>query len=239
MTLKRSVLLCLFCFSTFISAQEVAKVTFPLNRVFIIPAGSNTLNYATFNSTINAGDIVQTRSKSRCELLLADGETVRLDGNTTFSIEKADGEIRCLLSVGKIWVSNPDGGEPMRVITPSSEVLTDSSEFRLDADADGVSTIFVYSGSVESRASRNEAVSLVELSAKRDPVLLGSDSLLTKTTAGKQLSRSLDGEVATLDFDLDSDELEDWVSWNRRRDRLIGEQRRRDAERREYRARGN
>lgn len=239
MTLKHSVLLFLFCLSTVIGAQEVAKVTFPLNRVFIIPAGSNTLDYATFNSTINAGDIVQTRSKSRCEILLADGETIRLDGNTTFSIEKADGEIRCLLSVGKIWVANPEGGEPMRVITPSSEVLTDSSEFRLNAGADGFSTILVYSGSVESRASRSEAVSLVELSAKREPVMLGSDSLLTKTSAGQQLTRNLDGEVATAAFDMNTDELQDWVSWNRRRDRLIGKQRRRDNERREYRARGN
>ncbi|MEL6820164.1 MAG: FecR family protein [Calditrichota bacterium] len=239
MMLKRSVILLFFFLSTTISAQEVAKVTFPLNRVFIIPAGSNTLDYATFNSTINAGDIVQTRSKSRCELLLSGGETIRLDGNTTFSIEKADGEIRCLLSVGKIWVAKPDGGEPMRVITPSSEVLTDSSEFRLDAGADGVSIVFVYSGSVESRASLSDAVSLVELSAKRDPVMLGNDSLLTKTTAGKRLTRSLDGEIAIADFDQDSDELEDWVNWNRRRDRLIGEQRRRDNERREYRARGN
>jgi len=239
MILQRLSLLFLILFASSLTAQTVGKVTFPLNRVFIVPAGTNALEYATFNSKIGAGDIVQTRSKSRCEILLDTGETIRLGSNTAFSIEIADGETRCLLSVGKVWIDDGVNGGSMRIITPAAEVHTDSAQFRIEALKNGTTEILVYAGTVDSRKSLGHAVSIEGLSAKREPVAISADSVSTTVISGQSLSVDKDGQTTIAEFNIDKDELLDWVSWNRKRERLMSEQRKRDAGKREYRARGN
>ncbi|MCB0293424.1 MAG: hypothetical protein KDH97_24435, partial [Calditrichaeota bacterium] len=40
--------------------EPVGKISFPLNRVFVIPAGTSSLSYAQFNMDVFPGDKIET-----------------------------------------------------------------------------------------------------------------------------------------------------------------------------------
>ena len=64
------------------SREPVGKVTFPLNRVFIIQEGSSDLRMAHFNMNVFSGDKIETKRESRCEITLHNGDVVRIDENS-------------------------------------------------------------------------------------------------------------------------------------------------------------
>ena len=74
----------------FWQVPAVAKITFPLGSVMVLPKGEKKMQKAGFNQDLFPGDKVRTEKQARCEIKYNDGSIVRIDQQSIYTIEKAD-----------------------------------------------------------------------------------------------------------------------------------------------------
>jgi hypothetical protein len=140
------------------AAQEpVGKITFPLNRVFVIRAGSSQLQMAHFNMDVFPGDKIETRKESRCEITLKNGDVVRIDENSIYTLEEVvvtekTVKAESFLSVGKLWstvrkIFSKD--DYFKVKSPSAVIAVRGTIYRIDVEPDSTTQLRVYDGAVE------------------------------------------------------------------------------------------
>ncbi len=140
------------------AAQEpVGKITFPLNRVFVIRAGSSELQMAHFNMDVFPGDKIETRKESRCEITLKNGDVVRIDENSIYTLEEVvvtekTVKAESFLNVGKLWstvrkVFSKD--DYFKVKSPSAVIAVRGTIYRIDVAPDSTTQLRVYDGAVE------------------------------------------------------------------------------------------
>lgn len=227
--------------------EPVGKITFPLNRVFVIREGSSKLQMAHFNMDMFEGDKVETKRESRCEITLKNGDVVRIDENSIYTLEKVQitektVKAESFLSIGKLWstikkVFTED--DEFSVKSPAAVIAVRGTIYRLNVEPDSSTMLRVYDGKVEvspyspSMGMRGKAPpdtgprpigpprdvqGPTEVSGPRD---VSMETWLEIVKAQQQIIVKPDGSYKKSDFNLEEDAKSDWVQWNKKRDEML------------------
>ena len=204
-TILTAVILLALSLSSF-AADESRKavISFLKGPAKIIKKGESAPVSAKLSMQLTAGDRIETGAGTRAEIKLEDGSTVRISENTSIvldemSSDKDTGRDKSAINVivGRIWMNVKKSlGQESRIITPKVTAAVKGTTYRADVSPEGDTKVNVYDGTV--------AVS----KPGSDPVLLSKLEMVTS----KELTKS--------EFDEQSDEREDWVKWNKSRDKL-------------------
>jgi hypothetical protein len=229
-----------------ISKEPVGKVSFPLNRVFVIPEGSSKLQMAYFNMDVFSGDKIETKRESRCEITLRSGDVTRIDENSIYTLEEIEAtketvKATSFLSIGRLWstirkVFSSD--DYVQVKSPSAVIAVRGTIYRVDVEEDSSTSLRVYDGEVEVSPSQ-ESFGALPRGQLDQPRPLGPPTDVPGPTdvagprdvserewleiikAQQQIVIRPDGSFQKSDFDLVEDGKSDWVQWNKKRDELL------------------
>lgn len=225
------------------SREPVGKVTFPLNRVFIIQEGSSELRMAHFNMNVFSGDKIETKRESRCEITLHNGDVVRIDENSIYTLEDvkvAEEKIQAssFLSVGRLWATIRkifSEDDYVTVKSPTAVIAVRGTIYRVDVAEDSLTTLRVYDGEVE--VSPQATPTGMAPQKRTGPVGPPQDvpgptdvqgprdvsvaQWMEIVKAQQQVVIKPDGKFEKSDFDLLEDGKSDWVQWNKKRDELL------------------
>ena len=156
---------------------------------------------ATLNAVLRPGDAVKTGAGSRAELSVAGGGFVRMNEGSQVLITalEAGGTSSFQALAGGLWVTLEralGGSSKFEVRMPSAVASVKGTVFRVEVDADGNSTTWVYEGAVDIEA----------------------DDERFEVTPDRQcrVHRGLPGIVDR--FNLRGDDEAAWVMYNRHRD---------------------
>jgi hypothetical protein len=192
-------------------------------------------SFARVNTPVMAGDRIQTGSSSRAEVILADGNVLRIDGRTSLRFDRlaatyeSDDE-RDLIALEKGSLSLETRGVAPREVSPridtddATVTVSDRSVIRVDAGRRGTE-IFVLSGRAEVSGRSGRAVVRSGESAYvsgEEPVETGTASFprdrfgrfvdeRRDRTAQPGASRNIPEEFA---YDYDQGDLEEYGSWS-------------------------
>lgn len=225
------------------SREPVGKVTFPLNRVFIIQEGSSDLRMAHFNMNVFSGDKIETKRESRCEITLHNGDVVRIDENSIYTLEDvkvAEEKIQAssFLSVGRLWATIRkifSEDDYVTVKSPTAVIAVRGTIYRVDVAEDSLTTLRVYDGEVEVSPQATptgmapqkrtgpvgpprDVPGPTDVQGPRD---VSVAQWMEIVKAQQQVVIRPDGKFEKSDFDLLEDGKSDWVQWNKKRDELL------------------
>ncbi len=245
----------LIVFSAMRTSQEpIGKITFPLNRVFVIPAGTSDIKYAQFNMDVFPGDKIETKKESRCEITLKNGDIFRIDENSIFTLEDVQVtektvKAEMFLGLGKIWANIRkifSKDDYLRVKSPSAVIAVRGTIYRVDARKDSTTQVRVYEGKVavspppattpaapaprqpQQKPKPQEVPAPQQVPAPTQvpgPTEVSVETWLQIVKAQQQITVHPDGSYEVAEYDLQKDENLDWVQWNKRRDALRNQQR--------------
>jgi len=225
------------------SREPVGKVTFPLNRVFVIQEGSAELRMAHFNMDVFSGDKIETKRESRCEITLHNGDVVRIDENSIYTLEDikvAEEKIQAssFLSVGRLWATIRkifSEDDYVTVKSPTAVIAVRGTIYRVDVAEDSLTTLRVYDGEVEVSPQATptgmvpqkktgpigppqDVPGPTDVQGPRDVTVA---QWMEIVKAQQQVVIKPDGHFEKSDFDLLEDGKSDWVQWNKKRDELL------------------
>ncbi len=134
----------------------------------LLQAGSGDRDPAEINQPLLVGDRLIVPSRSRLEVVLADGNMLRLDGGSELILERLadspDSHDRATVlrlqegNLQLVVLQDSQGEEYPRVETPSATVYVQShGVYRVTADRDGWSELLVRRGKAEVVSERGEA----------------------------------------------------------------------------------
>ena len=223
--------------------EAIGKVSFPLNRVFVIPAGSSRLQIARFNMPLYQGDKIETKRESRCEITFNNGDVIRIDENSIYTVEAfsqkdSTSATESSLSIGRIWANIRklfSDDAYFKVKSPSAVIAVRGTIYRVDADKDHSTQVRVYEGevSVEPAGSLGGVKSapgkhsigrpgqIQPPQQIQPPKEVSVEKWMEIIKAQQQITVKADGSFETETFDIDADADLDWVEWNKRRDRML------------------
>jgi len=184
-----------------------ATVTFLKQGVRVQPAGSTAFIDVGLGREFAEGDTVFVLGHGRAELRLETGQIVRVGPNSKFILRKlrkdGEGRLHALIEVvaGRVWFTlvRMVAGSDLELQTPSVTVGVRGTVWRADVDPQGRADVYVYDGAVTARP-----VGGAESTVKRLEHLAAGPSAAARTER----------------FDEAQDERDEWVRWNRNRDRL-------------------
>ena len=196
------IFLLVFCGSLYAESRS-ATISFLKGTANITKKGEKKSVPAKLGLQLSGGDKIETADSTRAELKLDDGTNVRIGENTSLVIEEMlhdteNNKEKSAMKVmfGKIWMNvKKNVGQESRVITPKIIAAVKGTTYAVEVAKDGESKVNVYDGSV---------------SVSKD----GQEVLLTK------LQKLTSKDLMKKEFDESSDEKDDWVRWNKSRDKL-------------------
>jgi hypothetical protein len=171
----------------------------------ITKKGTKEASVLKLGFALNEGDRIDTGEASRLELKLEDGSIIRVSENSSIVIEvmKENKEEKVESStvnifLGRVWMNVKKGigkKQESRIVTPKVTAAVKGTSYRVDVNKNGETSVSVYDGTVA----------------------VGKDSkevMLTKleTLSSKDLTKN--------PFDERDDEKDEWVRWNKSRDKL-------------------
>ncbi|GAB4338989.1 MAG: hypothetical protein Kow0037_23480 [Calditrichia bacterium] len=246
MKVKRRVILITIILLGMLWAQNgpepVGKITFPLNRVFVLRAGTDRLMTAHFNMDVFPGDKIETKKESRCEITLKNGSVVRIDENSIYTLEQVkikDEHIKAesSLSLGKLWatirklVSSDDY---VKVKSPSAVIAVRGTIYRVNVAPDSTTQVRVYEGAVAVNPALASAPAAQpetrpnwppkDVEGPQDvqgPRDVSVEEWLEIVKAQQQIVVRKDGSYQKSDFNMEDDAQSDWVQWNLKRDAAL------------------
>ena len=237
-------LLLLFFFNGRV-VDPVGKITFPLNRVFVIRPHVERPLMATFEMDVYAGDKVETKKESRCEITFLNGHVVRLDENSIYTVEKAvlsqdRTQVESKLSLGRLWSNIRkifSKQDYFRVKSPTAVVAVRGTIYRINANPDSSTEVYVYRGEVavspaRSRGSQpggggggphrlQKPPQVAPPSQVQGPHQVSLETWFEIVKAQQQIIVRPDGSYQKAAINLAQDAALDWVQWNRQRDALL------------------
>ncbi len=229
------------------SHEPVGKITFPINRVFVIPEGSSDLKMAYFNMDVFSGDKIETKRESRCEITLKNGDVIRIDENSIYTLEDIEitqesVKASSFLGVGKLWATIRKifaEDDYVTVKSPTAVIAVRGTIYRMDVAKDSLTTLRVYDGEVEVKPAAPAMGNLQpqqprqmgpvgpprDVPGPRDvaePSDVSEARWIEIVKAQQQIRIRSDGQFEKTDFDPIEDASSDWVQWNKKRDDLLG-----------------
>lgn len=198
-------------FTSIINAEEIPKrkavISF-LKGSAKVTTVSKEIKKASLSMVIYEGDIIDTSDNTKVEIKLDDGSIVRISSNTSmvlsnFREDESKRETFIRVILGRIWLNviKIFGKESkFKIETPVVIAAVKGTVYRADIEKDGKTNINVYDGVVSVR--KTEESEEVELN-KLEGIIALSDKLLEKKP-----------------FDEKDDEKDEWIRWNKSRDKL-------------------
>ncbi|REJ78169.1 MAG: hypothetical protein DWQ47_17650 [Acidobacteria bacterium] len=170
-------LLLVFSMAAGISAQDDRTATLAAGDLYVISAKAGGINYVEGTSVairadgssgrivkgdeLDAGDVVETGSDSRVEILLNPGSFARLDRNTRFELATTDlNDLRLnVLKGSAIFEVFASDDFKVTVVTPKTEIfLVKSGVYRVDVDGEGIATLEVWRGRAETAEDADDTL---------------------------------------------------------------------------------
>lgn len=237
-----SILLVLSCLALAqAEGQNTARLSFLSGEVTFQKAGQGSWVPATFNQPILTGDRIRTAADSRAEILLANGSVVRLAENSTFAMSELKQKnnaqtTKGKLLVGKLWanVAKLAKRDQFGVESPTAVAAVRGTVYRLGVGEKGDTQIRVYDGTIEVRGRARSQVQGKVPQEKEAPQEVsgpgevpGPHEVSMKewveiVKAQQQITIAPDGSYKKTGFDLAQDAQEEWVQWNKARDKVLG-----------------
>jgi len=196
-----------FIFSSVSGAEETEKkafIAYLKGDIKIVKKGSELPLNAKLGMSITAGDKIITGADSKTELKFEDGANLRIGDNSTLVLEELkqkDGTDRSTIKVmfGRVWMnikktldSNP---RESSLVTAKVIAAVKGTTYRADVDRDGEAVVTVYDGKVAiSKEGKDEEAGKLE-------------KVVSKTFVKAK-------------FDEAEDAKDEWVRWNKNRDKL-------------------
>jgi len=228
--------------------EAVGKISFYVGRVFVIPAGTTELAMATFNKPLFAGDKIETKKESRCEITLATGDVIRVDANSLFTLEIVEMSGKSVktessLQQGKVWnnikkIFTDEGS--FKVKSPSAVIAVRGTIYRVDANPDSTTDVKVYDGEVAvtpyspgmgqgaappQQPGVQKPQQVAPPQQVSGPQEVSVETWMEIVKAQQQILVRPNGTFQRSEFNLEEDAKSDWVQWNLKRDQLLEEQR--------------
>ncbi|MFH1823884.1 MAG: FecR family protein [Candidatus Firestonebacteria bacterium] len=192
----------------YVVEADVAKkatVSFLKGSVKIQKKGEKTFTLAKLSDALTEGDRIETGESAKIELKLETGSIVRIGESTSIVLEeiKVDKNTMTETSTmkvlfGRIWMNvkkTVGKKQESRIVTPKVTAAVKGTTYRADVSVDGETNVNVYDGTVNvSKEGQEVILSKLEKLSSKD---------LTKNP-----------------FDEIDDEKDEWVRWNKSRDKL-------------------
>jgi len=178
------------------------------------------------------GDWVRTGKESRAELLLPDSSVVRLGERTIFQLRSLKGTKRSTrLLRGRLWNNIRKLKAEYEVASPTAVAAVRGTVFRLSVFEDSTTTVWVYKGRVGVRPppkppwTRPGPRREVEGPKEIPPPVHEVGVERWRKIVAEILVR--EREMMTVRRDGSApfspeEEVEEWVRWNRERDKILG-----------------
>ncbi|RMG67508.1 MAG: hypothetical protein D6715_04560 [Calditrichaeota bacterium] len=225
--------------------DPVGKITFPLNRVFVIRPGQDRPLMATFNMDVYPGDKVETKKESRCEITFLNGHVVRLDENSIYTLEQVEisekrTRVESGLSLGRLWSNIRkifSKEDYFRVKSPTAVVAVRGTIYRVNANPDSSTEVYVYQGEVAVSPAKagpgqpqgggggpkrlQKPSQVAPPTQVQGPTEVSLETWFEIVKAQQQIIVRPDGSYQKASFDPAKDATLDWVQWNKERDALL------------------
>jgi hypothetical protein len=220
--------------------DPIGKINFILGSpgdVRLVRAGSAAWENARLYGTIYNGDQLKTAHESRCEIKLTENRgLIRIGENTNFVFQQDQlaNKFNSELSKGRIWANIRHVGQKgqFQLKTPTAVCAIRGTIYRIDADS--TTRVLVYQGTVDVGplwAVKPDSSHPGEPGILRQPFEVPGPTQVpgpfevsleqwVRIVAGQQIEIRLDGKYHKRPIDQQSDNNDDWVQWNKRRDGL-------------------
>ncbi len=184
-----------------------ASVTFLKGMARLQQRGSAKYSNLTLGDTVIEGDTVFALEDTKLELKLETGAIIRLGSSTTFTLKTLQrtplGGVKGFfnLMVGRFWftMARLTGDSDVRTTTTSVVAAVKGTVWRVDVSPEGRTDIVVYDGVVTAERGGGAAVQI----ARMEKLIAMPNEAFEKGA-----------------FDEAMDDKDDWVRWNKSRDKL-------------------
>jgi len=215
-----------------------AQITALKGKADIICPGQKDIRFVKLNDFVKVGCDVSTRADSRLEMVLPDKSIVRFAEKTKFKLVQADigdGGSRAVglaMSVGKIWTnarrSLPGGEDKFEISCQNAVAGVRGTIYRMNVEGDQSALVKVYDGEVRVAAApgrRRQAVSTVgppkpvsgpAVIEGPKPVSMAEWVYIVKSM--QKIHITSDGQAREPEEFTESEDIDDWVKWNKSRD---------------------
>ncbi len=184
---------------------------------------------------VKTGDIIKTKSESRCEITLQDGAIMRIGENTTLqlneaSLKKNSQRVKADLPRGKVWVNlnqAAQGKKDFQIKAPTAVCAVRGTIYRIEADS--ATTCVVYDGTVSvgppalwgktaPKSWRTGPPQQVPGPTQVPGPYAVSLEQWQQIVRGYQITVRADGKFAKSRINDKKDAENEWVIWNKQRD---------------------
>jgi hypothetical protein len=144
-----------FAFSP--KSSEAGKIKFKLGSVGIIRSNTK-LTTVKINDPLFLGDIIETKTESRAELILNDGTVIKVNENTIFKIEKLtdpnnkESRRSFALTAGSVWLKVKKlfgTTDEFSIKTPTAVAAVRGTEFQMSLESNNDMKVVVKEGVVD------------------------------------------------------------------------------------------
>ena len=244
MPIVSSIALLLICFTLAQAKQPVAvqmtkgdaQITALRGTAQIVCPGHKEVRYLKVNDFIGAECEVFTNADSRLEMILPDRSIVRFSEKTKFRLVQADtGEngkrtIKISITIGKIWTnvrkSLLGGDDKFEISCQNAVAGVRGTVYRMDVEADQSALVKVYEGEVSVAGKRQPPVSatgppkpVAGPVAVEGPKPVSMEEWVYIVKSMQQIFIAANGQAKKPEGFTESEDMDDWVKWNRKRDK--------------------
>lgn len=227
----------------FVSSKgiSVAKVSFFLGSLEVQPKAGRNWEKAILNQAIHEGEKLKTSSDSRAEITLASGSIIRMDENSTLDMVKLSGsgssqQSKAKVWSGKVWASVSKLGKQSSfgLESPTAVAAARGTVYRMTVTKDTTTIVRVYDGKIEvsnpemkktERKERGEIGGPTEIEGPKEvpgPREVSIQEWHEIVTALMEIVITPDGKhLPPTKFDFVADSQEEWVQWNKERDKAL------------------
>ncbi len=222
---------------------ETAMVSHLEGNADLFRPGMEEMTPLSVGDKLEENDRVQTRNSSRIELALTDGSFVRFNENSTFELtslrfdeKKSSRLVKIKMLLGKTWAKVADllgDNKDFEFQTKTATAGIRGTTFRINAKQDGETLIRVYWGEILVQAKKKGQTEKEQHAPlkKPSPVMgptkikgpreVSPDEWQIILKSMQQVTVRPDGS-ATKPFPfMESEDYNDWVRWNRERDKNL------------------
>lgn len=223
-------------------SSSIGKINFMLGRegdVTIRRVKDTRWAPAKFKMEVLKGDQIKTAVESRCEVKLNDGSIIRLGENSMFdfaesNLTKYGRQVDASLKRGRIWANvtrSAGASSKFEVKSPTAVCAIRGTIYRMEADS--TTRVAVYDGKVDIGPTNDLRQQLQQQQrAPGAPVQIPGPTQIpgpfqvsleqwVQLVQGYQLEVRNNGRYAKTKIDSVAEASQDWVQWNKERDKLL------------------
>ena len=217
--------------------ESVCEISFYYGDVELKGKDKDKWGEVDLDQPVYEGDVVKTMEDSRAELTLIEGSEIRIDENSTFNIttlsrKKEKIETKTELVMGRIWsnVKKLATGSKLEIGSPVAVAAVRGTVYRMDVAQDKSTDLKVYDGEgavsrvpIEKGEIKKPGVEKpTEIAGPREvegPKEVSMEEWIVIVRAQMEIHIAPDGKYKMKKFDLVEDAKDEWVAWNKERDK--------------------